>query len=196
MTDAWAAANQAQAGQATAGTTEERLIDPPTSEDSIESRLFGGESLPSIWNKTLDKGSTVTGIIKDIPFEKQGRTFVEGGVGKLKYWKRNFGEGFTTDASDAIGPLKPVMDLVLPIQTDYRFTADQLSDRNMEEDTGARGWYFGGGEGEQEFKAAIKRAKLRSMRELVGMRITGQRIGKVKKGDYMAWQYAITLIKE
>ena len=197
MTDAWAAANQAQAGQANGTSTEERLIDPPTSEDNIESRLFGGESLPSVWNKTLDKGSEITAIIKDVPFEKQGRTYVAGGVGKLKFWKRASGQTppWTTDAADAEGPLRPVMDLVLPLQTEYRFTPAQLEDKNMEEDTGARGWYFSGGEGEQEFKRAIKAAKLRSMRELVGMRITGKRTGQVKKGDFMAWTYAITLEK-
>jgi hypothetical protein len=193
MTDPWAAASAAQTEGG--ATTQDRLIDAPTSEENIENRLFGGESLPSIWNKTHDVGAEVTGIVKDLPFEKQGRTFVEGGVGKPKFWSREYGQGIVTTASDSIGPLKPVMDLVIPLDTEYRFTPAQLQERGLDEDTGARGWYLSGGEGEQAFKAALKAAKLRKLSDLIGMRITAKRIGKTQKGDFKAWQYAVKVEK-
>jgi hypothetical protein len=190
MTDPWAAASAQQSE-----TTQDRLIDAPTSEENIENRLFGGESLPSIWNKTHDVGAEVTGIVKDLPFEKQGRTYVEGGVGKPKFWKRVRGTGFTTDPADSIGALEPVMDLVLPLSTEYRYSPEKLAEKKLDEDTGARGRYFSGGQNEQAFRDALKLAGIKKMSQLVGMRFTEKRLSKVKSGDYMAWQTVIKVEK-
>lgn len=180
-------------------TTQDRLIEPAEQDAGrLESRLFGGDRMPSILTKKHDVGDSVTGTIKDLPFEKQSRTFVEGGVGKLKYWPATSGKPVKHSTDPTTGqPLKPVMDLVVPISTAYRMTAAELERANLEEqdDDGTRGWFISSGQAEKALKDALKRARVRAMADLVGMTITITRMTKVEMGENMAWTYKVELTK-
>jgi hypothetical protein len=196
MSDPFEEATQSN-GASTATSVQDRLIDSDEQNAGrIEDRLFGGESLPSVFTKKHDVGDWIEGVIKDIPFEKHSRFFVEDGVGELKFWGA---DGKPTAKSvDADGKaLRPVMDLVLPLSTTYRLTPAQLETRGLDasDDDGSRGWYMGGGDAEKQFKAAIRKAGIRSTAALVGAKLRAKRTGKVKKGDYASWMYAVEITK-
>ena len=196
MSDPFDEATQGNTQQAAERGAEGRLVDEPESSDegSVDSRLFGGESMPGIFTKKHDVGDSVTGIIRDVPFEKHARFYVEGEVGALKYWGDD-GKPVKQSRGDDGKPSKPVMDLVIPLDTDYRFTPDQLKLKGLDEDTGVRGWYLSGGDAEKKFKAAMRAAGVKSSRALVGMRLTAKRTGKVKRGDFMSWTHDVVLTK-
>lgn len=193
MSDPFEDATSNGAGAAT--SVQDRLIEPEEqAAGRIEDRLFGGESLPSVFTKKHDIGDWVEGTVKDVPFEKQGRTFKEGEVGQLKFWGA---DGKPT--TDSIGPdgkpLRPVMDLVIPMSTAYRFTPEQLETRGLDSDDGSRGWYISSKDAETAFKAALRRAGIRSTAAIVGAKIRAKRTGKIKKGDFASWTYAVEITK-
>ena len=179
-----------------AGNTSTAVDDTPaeSTQDRADDRLFGGELLPSIFTKKHDVGDWVEFVIKDLPFEKQSRFFAEGEAGELKFWGEDGKPTRERKGSDG-KPLKPVMDLVIPLSTTYRFTPEQLESRGQDSDDGTRGWYLSGGNAEKEFKAAVRRAGIRSSRELVGVKGKAKRTGKVKRGEYSSWTYAVELTR-
>lgn len=186
------AARQQQAAPP-AATAEDRLIDRPS---SLEARLFGGEKLPSLFNKTHGLGVKVTGVIKDAPFEVQSRTYNAEGPGQLRFWSP---EGKpVTDATDPLTrqPNRPIMDIVVPLRTDYRFNEAELKARDEDEDDGTRGLYLSS-EDLKAYKAAIRKAKVKDMASLVGMRITMWRSGQKPTGKgNPAWLYEAELTRD
>jgi len=184
-------------GASTATSVEDRLIDQDEqSAGAIDDRLFGGESLPSIFTRKHDIGDWVEGVIKDVPFEKQSRTYKEGEVGDLRFWGAD-GKP-TTEAKGSDGKtLRPIMDLVIPLSTTYRFTAEQLEAKGLDasDDDGSRGWYISGGDAEKQFKAALRKAGIRSSAAMVGAKVRAKRTGKVKRGDFASWTYAVEITK-
>jgi hypothetical protein len=191
MTDEFAAASEAASAARNTGAAP--ATDHLTGNNSGYDPLFGGERRPSILNKTHGVGATVTGIIADVPYDKQSRFYkANGGMGDLKFWGK---EGKPT--KDAIGadgkPNRPVMDTVVPIDTEYRLTAAELAEKEMDSDSGARSWSVGGGEELAAFRKAIRAARLSSRDQLVGKRITITRTGKRPAGDFEAWLYDVKI---
>lgn len=193
MTQATSSFAQA-AEQAAAAQNDGPKTDQLTGNNAGYDPLFGGEKLPSLWNKTHGVGTERTGIIlqppKDIPsfMYKAG-----GGRGAAKYWL----DGKPTDKS--VHPttgvaLDRVYDTLFVLQTDYRLTPEELLKSEMDEDDGKRGW-FAGGEDLKAIKAAIRSAGVKNREALVGMRLTGTRTGQKVKGDFEVWQWSATLAK-
>lgn len=190
MTSAFAtAAQQATQPQNTQQTQPEsvegRLMD---GKSSLESRLFGGEKLPSLFTRSQGIGDRVAGVISGDIFEIQSRTFNREGPGQPRFWGPD-----NKPTTQAIGPdgkaLRPIMDVVVPLQTAYRFTADELRQRGQEEDDGKRGWYLSA-EDLKAFKAALKTARIASLAQLQGMRVTAWRSGTRPTGKgNPAWLY-------
>lgn len=147
--------------------------------------LFGGDKLPSLFNKTHGVGTERSGIIVKRPEKRQARFFKEGGTGALKFWG-NDGKPTADDTG------KPVWDEVFVLDTDYRMTAAELEEAEMDEDNGQRG-VFAGGDMLRAIKEAIKKAKARNRDQLVGARLTLKRTGKVQKGDYKGWKWGAEL---
>jgi hypothetical protein len=152
--------------------------------------LFGGEKLPSLFDKTHDVGTSRTGIIMKAPEERQSRFYKAGGQGALKFWGLD-GKP-TENPNGPTGPNRPCMDTVFVLQTDYRLNEHQLADRGMEEDTGARG-VFASGELKKAIREAIKKAGAKKRSDLVGARLTLTRTGKGIKGDFETWKWAATM---
>lgn len=155
-------------------------------EEEFDS-LFGGEKLPSLFNKTHVTGTTRAGIIIKPPTKRQSRFFKEGGRGALKFWGA---DGKPTDKATGPGgaPNRPVMDEVFTLDTDYRMTPAELSEAEMDEDSGQRG-VFASGDMLRAIREAIKKSGAKSRPELVGARLTLTRVGKVQKGDYKGWKW-------
>lgn len=181
----------AQAAQTTtqqAATAEDLEVPAREDDNGAELALFGGERLPSFFSKQHDVGAERTGIIKDLPFQRHSRTFVEDGVGKLKYWQDGADRPVTNPVNLATGkPNRPCMDTVIPLSTDYRDRTDVL-----DPDDGSRGWTLSGND-LKAFREAIKKAKVPNMAALVGKRITAKRTGKIQAGDFKAWLYEVTI---
>lgn len=150
--------------------------------------LFGGEKLPGLFNKTHDVGTTRTGIIVKVPEKRQSRFYKAGGSGKPKFWGL---DGKPTE--NTLGPdgkaLRPVMDEMFVLDTEYRMTPEQLSQKEMEEDNGQRG-VFAGGADLRAIKAAIKASGAKKREDLVGAQLTMTRTGKKIKGDFEEWEWA------
>lgn len=160
------------------------MTDEPNEEyDS----LFGGEKLPSLFDKTHDVGTTRAGIITKAPEDRQSRFYKAGGQGALKFWGA---DGKPTEkATSATGqPNKPCMDTVFVLATEYRLTEAQLEQREMDEDNGNRG-VFASGNMKAAIRAAIKAVGAKKRTDLVGARLTLTRSGKTIKGDYEAWKW-------
>lgn len=164
-----------------------------TGEDEYDS-LFGGEKLPALFDKTHDVGTTRSGVITEEPKPRHSRFYAADGAGALKYWGDD--NKPTKESRDQDGkPRKPVMDEVFVLQTEYRLTPQQLAKRDMDEDSGLRG-VFAGGDDLRAIKKAIRKAKVKNRRALVGMTLTLTRTGQVKKGEFEAWEWDATLTGE
>jgi hypothetical protein len=162
------------------------------SDDIIEEydSLFGGEKLPSLFDKTHDVGTTRAGIILKAPEDRQSRFYKAGGQGALKYWGA---DGKPTDQPMGLGgPNKPCMDTVFVLATEYRLNEAQLEQREMDEDNGNRG-VFASGAMKAAIRSAIKEAGAKKRTDLVGARLTLTRTGKTIKGDFEAWKWAAKL---
>lgn len=175
MTDAFAAAAAAeQARLAAAQPVQSSVVD----EDEGSSSIFGGEKLPSIFNKFVMPNTERSGIITKLPVDKQSRDV----DGKPKFWDDNAPEGKQVVTYNTG---KPLNDTVFVLQTDYRFTEQEIADKNLDrmdvqDDKGLRGIYASG-----QLKAAIAKAireagiKRSNQRDLIGMRLTVNRGTKV-----------------
>lgn len=175
MTDAFAAAYAAeQARLAAAQPVQSSVVD----EDEGSSSIFGGEKLPSIFNKFVMPNTERSGIITKLPVDKQSRDV----DGKPKFWDDNAPEGKQVVTYNTG---KPLNDTVFVLQTDYRFTEQEIADKNLDrmdvqDDKGLRGIYASG-----QLKAAIAKAireagiKRSNQRDLIGMRLTVNRGTKV-----------------
>jgi hypothetical protein len=153
--------------------------------------LFGGEKLPSLFDKTHGAGTTRTGIISKAPEDRQSRFFKDGGVGQLKYWGKD-GKP-TAEATNLDGTKnRPCMDTVFVLDTEYRLNPAELDERGMDSDEGKRG-VFASGALLQAIKGAIKESGARKRADLVGARLTITRTGKTQKGDFRAWTWAAKL---
>jgi hypothetical protein len=151
------------------------------------SSLFGGESLSSLFNKFVVTGEKRTGIIVEPPRDKQSYDI----AGKPKFWDNDARKVVNHDTG------RPLMDTLIILDTEYRFTPQEIGDRNIdpldvEEDKGRRG-LFASGDMKAAIKKAIKAARVRTEKEMVGMRLTIWRTGKVKKGEFDSWTYEATL---
>lgn len=175
MTDAFAAAAAAeQARLAAAQPVQSSVVD----EDEGSSSIFGGEKLPSIFNKFVMPNTERSGIITKLPVDKQSRDV----DGKPKFWDDNAPEGKQVVTYNTG---KPLNDTVFVLQTEYRFTEQEIADQNLDrmdvqDDKGIRGIYASG-----QLKAAIAKAireagiKRSNQRDLIGMRLTVNRGTKV-----------------
>lgn len=174
MSDAFAAAAaKVNETAAPAGNGSTGLTDP---EDGGSS-LFGGEKLYSLLNKFVMPGQTVTGIITKAPVDRQSR----GVDGKLKFWDAQKEEVTSVDTG------RPLKDTVIVLQTEYRLTAQDIADRNIdpldvEDDKGLRG-VFANGDLKAAIMRACKAARVRSEKEMVGMRLTITRGKKIPIGN-------------
>ena len=150
--------------------------------------LFGGEKLVSLFDKTIGIGVERTGIITKKPEERQSRFYVDGAVGKLKFWGPD-GE-LTADTIGPDGkPLRPCMDTVIVLQTDYRLSTAELQERGLDSDEGVRGVFLSG-LSLAAVREAIKEARLTNRDQLVGKRLTISRTGKIQKTKGRAWTWA------
>jgi len=164
------------------------------SDDIIENEydsLFGGDKLPSLFNKTHGTGTWRKGIIMKPPVDRQSRFFKEGGTGALKFFDA---EGKPTEKSIGAGgvPNGKAIDTTFVLQTEYRMTEAELEEADMDEDTGLRG-VFASADLKKAIRDAIKRAKLKNRTELVGSLLEIGRVGKVQKGDYKGWKWEAKL---
>lgn len=191
-----AAAKAAQQAQAQPqGNTPQ--TDSLTGNNAGYDPLFGGEKLVSLFDKTIGIGVTRTGIITKAPEDKQGSFYkAGGGRGALKFYVPRGaswgGDKQVTDKSvDPVTgkPLKPCMETVFVLQTDYRLSPAELAERQMDEDNGLRG-VFASGAQLFAIKKAIRDAKIFSRERLVGWRLSLVRTGKTVKGDFEAWNWA------
>lgn len=148
--------------------------------------LFGGEKLPSLFDKTHDVGTTRVGIIMKAPEDRQSRFYKAGGQGKLKYWGTD--NKPTENPTGLTGPNKPCMDTVFVLSTEYRLTEAQLEQREMDEDNGNRG-VFASGNLKAAIRTAIKGSGAKKRTDLVGARLTLTRTGKTIKGEFEAWKW-------
>jgi len=142
------------------------------SEDG-QSSLFGGEKLPSLFNKFVMPGQERTGIITKPPRDVQSR----GVDGRPKFWDRDAKQVVFHDNGN------PLKDTVVVLQTDYRFTEQEIADRgidpvDVEDDNGIRGVFLNG-DLKKAVMAEIKRNRIRRESEMVGMRLTLDRGKKV-----------------
>lgn len=156
--------------------------------------LFGGEKLPSLFNKTHDVGTELSGVIAKAPEDRQSRFYKAGGLGALKFWAPSGSEKPVTDKE--INPdgtkNRPCMDTMFVLDTDYRMTADEMRQKGMDEDNGQRG-VFAGGADLIAIRKAIREVGVTSREQLVGMRLTLKRTGKTVKGDFEAWNWEAKL---
>lgn len=188
MTDAFSAAAAQAAQQNTAPQTDQL-----TGNNAGYDPLFGGESMPSLFNEAHGIGVKRRGKITDVPFDKQSRFFKRGGLGDLKWWGED-----SQPTKEPVGPngaRRPVMDTVIPLQTDYR-EALKSRDGSPVEDSGVRGLYIGGAESLKAFKRALKEVGITSREQLPGYMLEGERTGKKPAGDFEAWTWAFRLWKE
>ena len=170
------AAQQAQA--ATAGNTSQGSSSSLTDEDGNGgSSLFGGEKLYSLFNKFVPGSEERTGIITKPPVDRQST----GVDGFPKFWDPDTKTVVTHDTG------RPLKDTVIVLQTEYRLTPQEIEDRNIdpvdvEDDNGIRG-IFASGDLKDAIKKAIRQARVRTEKEMVGMRLTVTRGKKVDIGN-------------
>ena len=150
--------------------------------------LFGGEKLPSLFDKTHGVGTSRQGIILKAPEDRQSRFYKAGGKGALKFWGP---AGKPTDQpTDKNGKEnRPCMDTVFVLSTEYRLNEHELADKEMDDDNGNRG-VFASGALKTAIKEAIKKSGAKKRTDLVGARLTLTRTGKAIKGDYETWKWA------
>jgi hypothetical protein len=160
------------------------------SDDMIDEQydsLFGGEKLPSLFDKTHDVGTTRTGIILKAPEDRQSRFYKAQGMGDLKFWGAD-GKP-TKEATGPTGPNRPCMDTVFVLKTEYRLTEAQLASKEMDDDNGNRG-VFASGNLKRAIKEAIKKSGAKKRTDLVGARLTLTRTDKKVKGEYEVWEWS------
>lgn len=143
------------------------------SEDG-QSSLFGGEKLPSLFNKFVMPGQERTGVITKPPRDVHSRNL----NGEPKFWDAETKSVVTHDTG------RPLKDTVVVLQTDYRFTEQEIADRgidpvDVEDDNGVRGVFLNG-DLKKAVMAEIKRNRIRRESEMVGMRLTLNRGRKEK----------------
>lgn len=162
-----------------------------TDGEDGQSSLFGGEKLASLFNKFVTVGEKRTGIIMKPPADRNSFDI----AGKPKFWDptANGGKGAVTNIDTG----RPMKDTVIVLQTEYRFTPQEIADRSIdpldvEEDKGVRG-IFASGEQKKAIMKAVKAARVRTETQMVGMRLTIWRTGKIKKGDFEGWTWEATL---
>src|SRR6188508_948322 len=103
------------------------------------SSLFGGEKLSSLFNKFVPGSEERTGIITKPPRDVQSRD----DEGKPKFWDAE--EGKVTQVNTG----RPLYDTLIVVQTEYRYTPQEIEDRNIdpldvEDDKGLRGIWASG----------------------------------------------------
>lgn len=177
--DPWAAA------QKTTPAEESQVAEEYTGGQ--ESQLFSGGlgGGPSIFTKEHRVGDWVYGVITGEPFDRQSTDI----AGNLRYWSE---QGRGAQPTTTKTPW-PIMDTVLPLSTDYRFSAAELKQREMDEDTGDRAFYAGG-EALKALRKAIKEAGVKSGKQMVGMKFAAQRSGTRPTGKGNdAWLYEVKL---
>lgn len=183
MSDAFSRA-AAQATQAIAAENQavrDQSSDLTDSEDG-QSSLFGGEKLPGLFHKFVMPGESRTGIIAKAPVDRQSRNI----EGDPKFWDPDTKKVVTHDTG------RPMKDTVIVLQTEYRFTPQEIADRNIdpldvEDDKGVRG-IFASGEMKAAIVKAVRAARVRSETEMVGMRLTVTRGKKVPiEGNKTKW---------
>ena len=179
MSDPFAAAAAAEAArQAAAQSNAQPAQSDSIDEDEGSSSIFGGEKLPSIFNKFVMPNTERSGIITKLPVDKQSRDV----DGKPKFWDDNAPEGKQVVTYNTGNPLN---DTVFVLQTEYRFTEQEIADQRLDrmdvqDDKGIRGIYASG-DLKKAIQRAIREAGIRrsNQRDLIGMRLTVNRGTKV-----------------
>lgn len=161
-----------------------------------KSQLFGGPVLlPSLLNKSHLLNTVRTGRIVKAPYDVQSRDFA---TKRPKFWGND-----SKISYDAIDPntsqkLRPVMDTVVELETEYRFTPAESAaigrDPNLPDD-GARAFYASG-QDLKDLRALITKLGIRSEQEMVGLILTVTRVGQkpTAKGN-PAWVNKIELVR-
>lgn len=172
----------ARAAQQASGQSTQPATDPMTGNREGYDPMFGGQSYPSLFTKHHGPGTTLTGIVSDVPFDKHSREYKrDGTLGALQYWDDETGKP-TDKPVDARGQARrKVEDWVYPLRTEYRDRA--TSDR---EDDGTRAFYAGNKYQKGAMRAAIRAAGVSSREQIKGMRLTITRSGEEGKWDYSA----------
>jgi hypothetical protein len=177
--NAFAQAAQRAAEAARSATSESAqsngggLVDE---DDTGNSGLFGGEKLPGLFNRFVMPGVWREGIIMKPPTQRQGRDV----DGKPKFWDPETEKVVTSKTHPDV---RPLYDSVIVLKTEYRFTEQEIADRDIdpvdvEEDEGVRG-IFASGDLKKAIMRAIKKARVHSEKEMVGMKLRVNRGKKV-----------------
>jgi hypothetical protein len=114
-----------------------------------------------------------TGIIMKPPVDRQSRDVDNN----PKFWDDVAKKVVTHDTG------RPLNDTVIVLQTEYRYTAQEIADRGLDDldvqdDKGVRG-VFASGDLKKAIMKAIREARVRTEKEMVGMRLTLDRGKKV-----------------
>lgn len=164
------------------------------------SQLFSGNFLPpSLLNKTHVLGTERHGRITKAPYDTHSRDFNS----KLpKYWAKSplpDGKKIATTPTDHITgePLRPVLDTVIELATDYRFDAAEAAavsrDPNLPDD-GSRAFYVSGDDLKQ-LKSEIRRiGSITKDADLLGLMLSVTRAAqKPNVNGYPSWINKISL---
>lgn len=179
--------------QDTAGNLTESFAGKP-------SQLFSGPTLPpSLLNKTHTLGTERSGVITVAPYDVQSRDFK---TKRPKFWANSpmpDGSKISTNPLDHITgeKLRPVMDTVVELATNYRFDAAECAaierDPTMPDD-GARAFYISGNDLKQLKSEIARLGGIRDEAGMIGLTLTVQRVAqKPNPGGYPSWINKITL---
>lgn len=209
MTNAFAAAANAmtnpvqqayaQAQPVQAQDTSGNLTDAFTDK----SQLFGGPTMaPSLVNKTHGLGSVRYGVIKAAPYDVQARDF---NTKEPKFFLKtpvNVNGKIHKVGPIAVDPTTgqpndKVLDTVIPLDTEYRFTEAESAavgrDHSIPDD-GERAFYLSG-DTLKQFKSEMRRiGGISSTEDLVGLKFMVERVGqKPNPGGNPSWVTKLTL---
>lgn len=213
MTNAFqqAAAQASQQTQPTAPqyAQQQTYTPPPTLAESIAeptsatSQLFSGPLLPpSLLNKSHMLGTERHGKIVKAPYDTHSRDF---NTKQPKYWANTPVIGangkpskITSNPVDHVTgeKLKPVLDTVIELATDYRFDAAEAAavnrDPNLPDD-GVRAFYVSGNDLTQ-VRNECRRLGIGTVEGMVGLTISVTRAGqKPNPGGNASWINKIVL---
>lgn len=201
------AANQAAEEGGAPAYREPQAYTPPAATASSAAsqgcQLFGGATLPSsLLNRSHQLGTERHGVIKRAPYDSHSRDFNSR---QPKYWANSPVVGangrpskITTDPIDRVTgeKLRPVLDTVIELDTDYRFNAAESAvvqrDPNLPDD-GTRAFYASGDDLKQ-IRTEVRRLGLTSAEAMVGVKFSVARVGqKPNSGASPSWINKIEL---
>jgi hypothetical protein len=203
------ASQQAPSATSSGYSQPSAYLPPPTLAESIAepaaatSQLFSGPLLPSsLLNKSHLLGTERHGKIVKPPYDTHSRDFNSK---QPKYWAVTPVMGangktskITTNPIDHVTgeKLRPVLDTVIELATDYRFDAAEAAavnrDPNLPDD-GARAFYVSGND-LKELQKECRRLGITTVEGMVGLTLSVTRVAqKPNPGGNPSWINKITL---